>query len=288
MMLNQEFDIFDAHLHTTGNFLPSNMSLIEYLDNYNIKKAVITTTNRAASSKVYADKNEKSSSKNTEENKVSQAFKKFKNMMPQGQLNHKDVKKLVKKAPKRFIPFFWFNPNINGEEKEKGYNLLENHFKEGFQGIKIHSGIHLLRIPRDIEEMVSFMQDYNENYPLFIHSTPKVSYFRGIMSKDIAKLAKKFPNLPIIVGHAGYAMEYAIDIGLTLKKFDNVYFETSCSIPYAIFSLVKMVGSKRILFGSDAPITNPIPLELNKIDALPLTKEQKKDILYENAQRLFF
>lgn len=286
-MGSSEFEIFDAHLHTIGNFLPSNLSLIEYMNKYNIKKAAITTTNRAASSKVYADKEEKSRKNNIKESKVSQAFKRFRTMMPQGQLNHRDVKDIVNQAPERFCPFFWFNPNVEGEEKENSYELLKAHFKAGFRGIKIHSGIHLLRIPRDIEEMVSFMQEYNKNFPLYIHSTPKVSYFRGVMSKDIAKLAKKFPSLPIIVGHAGYAMEYAIDVGLSLKKFDNIYFETSCSIPYAIFSLVKMVGSERILFGSDAPITNPVALELKKIETLPLSANQKNNILYKNANKLF-
>ncbi|MFO8017283.1 MAG: amidohydrolase family protein [Promethearchaeia archaeon] len=283
--MKKDLGIFDAHLHTIGNFLPSEMSLIEYMDKYNIKKAALTTTNRAASSKVYADK--KGNKTDTKGNKVSQAFKKFKRMMPEGQLDHADVKEIVEEVPERFIPFFWFNPNIDDDKKAESYEILKDHFRAGFGGVKIHSGIHLLKIPRDIEELVSFMQDYDKEIPLFIHSTPKVSYFRGVMTKDIAKLAKQFPQLRIILGHAGYAMEYGIDVGLSLKKFENVFFETSCSIPYAIFSLVKMVGSKRILFGSDAPITNPLSLEVNKIHSLPLTDDQKRDIFYNNAEELF-
>ena len=74
------------------------------------------------------------------------------------------------------------------------------------------------------------MQEHNKI--LFIHSYPKTTFFYGLFSKDIAKLAEEFPDLKIIVGHAGYAMEYAIDIGMALKKHENVYFETSCSIPF--------------------------------------------------------
>ncbi|MGV9198440.1 MAG: hypothetical protein ACOC44_09040 [Promethearchaeia archaeon] len=38
-MLKKEFALFDSHLHTTGNFLPPDMNLIEYLDKFNVKKA---------------------------------------------------------------------------------------------------------------------------------------------------------------------------------------------------------------------------------------------------------
>lgn len=279
--------IFDAHLHTMGNFLPPEMSLLDYMDEFHIEKAVLTTTNRAASAKIYTDKGSKPSQKASKDTKVSQAFKKFKEMMPKEQLAHQDVIDIAQQAPERFIKFFWFNPNVSEDQRETSYQTLKEHFQRGFQGVKIHPGTHLIRIPRDIEELVALMQEYNPDFPLFIHSTPKVSFFRGVMSKDIAKLAKQNPDLPIIVGHAGYAMEYVIDLGLTLKNLDNVYFETSCSIPYAIFSLVKMVGSKRILFGSDAPITNPLSLEIEKIRTLPLTSEQQHDIFYKNAQSFF-
>jgi len=108
----------------------------------------------------------------------------------------------------------------------------------------------------------------------------------GISSRDLAKLAKSFPNLKIILGHAGLAMEFAIDFGLTLKQYKNIYFETSCSIPYAILSLIKTVGHKRLLFGSDAPVTNPLKLEIDKILCLPITKDQKRDVFYNNTANL--
>jgi predicted TIM-barrel fold metal-dependent hydrolase len=81
-------------------------------------------------------------------------------------------------------------------------------------------------------------------------------------------------------------MEFAIDFGLTLKQYKNIFFETSCSIPYAILSLIKTVGHKRLLFGSDAPVTNPLKLEIDKILCLPITKDQKQDIFYNNTANL--
>jgi predicted TIM-barrel fold metal-dependent hydrolase len=256
------------------------------LDNYGVEKAIVTTISRAASSKIYTKNELTEKSEKRGIDPVKKAFENLRKLMPKDQLDHQDVIDLVRRDPERFYKFFWFNPNIDSEQEERSYEILETHFKQGFCGVKIHSGIHLVKIPRDVMKLASFMQDYNKNYPLFIHFTPKFSAFGGISSKDIAKLAKSFPNLRIIVGHAGLAMEFTIDFGLILKQYKNIYFETSCSIPYALFSLIKTVGHKRLLFGSDAPVTNPIQLEIDKIIYLPITNDQKQDIFYNNTNSI--
>ncbi len=282
----QQYKIFDAHLHTFGTFLAKDDDLISYLDRYNVEKAIITTVNRAASSKIYANDNNGTEEEVLNENLVKKAFENLRKLMPKDQLDHQDVISISNLDPERFFKFFWFNPKIDLEEVDKNYRILENHFNMGFCGVKIHSGIHLIKVPRDIISLASFMQEYNKNFPLFIHFTPKFSAFGGISSNDIAKLAQSFPNLNIIIGHAALAMEFAIDFGLSLKQYKNVFFETSCSIPYGILNLIKMVGHKRLLFGSDAPVTNPIKLEIDKILCLPITNDQKQDIFYNNTNNL--
>lgn len=282
----QQYKIFDAHLHTYGTFLAKDDDLLSYLDRYNVEKAIITTVNRAASSRIFVNGNNGTEEEVSSENRVKKVFENLRKMMSNNQLDHQDVISISNLDPERFIKFFWFNPNIDLDEEDKNYRILENHFNMGFSGVKIHSGIHLIKVPRDIITLVSFMQEYNKNFPLFIHFTPKFSAFGGISSRDIAKLAQSFPNLNIILGHAGLAMEFAIDFGLSLKQFKNIYFETSCSIPYAILSLTKTIGHKRLLFGSDAPVTNPIQLEIEKIMCLPIKSDQKQDILYNNTNKL--
>jgi len=256
------------------------------LDTYNVEKAIITTVNRAASSKIFVNNDLNDRNEDAEGNRVKKAFENLRESMPKGQLDHQDVIDVSNKDPERFYKFFWFNPKIDSEQEEHSYEILESHLEKGFCGVKVHSGIHLVKIPRDIMKLASFMQDFNEKIPLFIHFTPKFSAFGGISSKDLAKLAKDFPNLSIIIGHAGLAMEFAIDLGLSLRQYKNIYFETSCSIPYALLSLIKMVGHKRLLFGSDAPVTNPIKLEIDKILCLPITNDQKQDIFYNNVNSI--
>ncbi len=281
-----QYKIFDAHLHTYGTFLAKDDDLLSYLDRHHVEKAIITTVNRAASSKIYANDNNGPGEDASDQNRVKKAFENLRKLMPKDQLDHQDVISISKLDTERFFKFFWFNPKINQDEEDKNYGILEKHFKMGFCGVKVHSGIHLIKIPRDIMSLASFMQEYDKNFPLYIHFTPKFSAFGGISSRDLAKLAQSFPSLNIILGHAGLAMEFAIDFGLSLNQYKNIYFETSCSIPYAILSLVKMVGHKRLLFGSDAPVTNPIQLEIDKIMCLPIKSDQKQDIFYNNTNRL--
>ncbi len=283
----EQYKIFDAHLHTYGTFLAKDDDLLSYLDRYNVEKAIITTVNRAANSKIYTNNINKAGEKVSNENLVKKAFENLRKMMPKDQLDHQDVISVSKLDPERFLKFFWFNPKIDIGAEEKNYKILEYHFKLGFCGVKIHPGIHLIKVPRDIISLASFIQEYNKNFPLYIHFTPKFSAFGGISSKNLAKLAQTFPDLNIILGHAGLAMEFAIDFGLSLNQYKNIYFETSCSIPYAIFSLIKTMGHKRLLFGSDAPVTNPIQLEIEKIMCLPIKSDQKQDILYNNTNNLF-
>lgn len=253
------------------------------MDRFNVEKAIITTINRT---RVHENQREVTS-KMRETDQITKFMNDFKKRIPKDQLPHEDVINLANKAPERFYKFFWFNPNIEPEEEENSYKILEDHFKKGFCGVKIHPGFNFIKIPRDIIKLTSFLQDFDKDLLFFIHSLPKTAFFGGISPKDIAKLASQFPNLRIIVGHAAYSMEYAIEVGMVLKTYKNVYYETSCSVSYGIYNLIKAVGYKKILYGSDAPTASTLPVEIDKIITLPrISKEIKQDILYNNVKDL--
>ncbi len=280
------FKIFDAHLHSYGTFMKPSKDIIEYMDRFQVEKALITTTNRRARPTAHLKLADSESKELNEAQKLEKMLEFRKSLAMGGQLDHQDIIDIAKKAPERFYKVFWFNPKIRPEEEDTDYKILEDHFKKGFCGVKIHSGIHSIKIPKDVIKLVSFMQEYDRDFIFYIHSTPKTPFFSGISTRDMAKLAKQFPNLRIIVGHAGFCMEYAIDVGISLKQYKNIFFETSCSVSFAILSLIRTVGYKRLLFGSDAPITSPIQIEIDKILTLPISKEEKQDILYTNTENL--
>jgi predicted TIM-barrel fold metal-dependent hydrolase len=283
MISNTNYKIFDAHLHSYGMFLKPHKDIISYMDHYNVEKAIITTINRAK----YHNKQKEYASNKERGESLSKYLSDFKNLMPKGQLSHQDVIDIAKKAPDRFYKFFWFNPKLSPEEEEENYKILENHFKSDFIGVKIHASFNFFKFPKGIEKLVTFMQEYDENLILFIHSLPKTKYHDGSEPQDIAKLSRNFPDLRIIVGHAAFCMEYAVQISVMLKKFENTYFETSCSVSLGIYNLIKTLGHERILFGSDSPTTSTLPIEIEKILSLPrVSKEAKQDIFYNNVSNL--
>ncbi|MFW9939689.1 MAG: amidohydrolase family protein [Candidatus Thorarchaeota archaeon] len=253
------------------------------MDHYNVEKAIITTINRNR----FHEKQKEIASTVSEEDQATKFMADFKKSMSKGQLDHTDVKDIAKKAPDRFYKFFWFNPKMDPEEEEQDFKILEEHFKEGFCGVKIHSGFHSIKVPRDIQKLVSFMLEYDENLIFYIHSLPKTTFFGGVSTGDIAKLAEKYPKLRIIVGHAANTMSYAVDVGMTLRRYENIYYETSCSVSIGIYNLIKTIGHSKILFGSDSPTASPLPLEIDKILTLPrISNEIKQDIFYNNVINL--
>ncbi|MFX1378745.1 MAG: amidohydrolase family protein [Promethearchaeota archaeon] len=283
MIPKNDFKIFDAHLHTYGIFLAPHADVVSYMDHYNVEKAFITTINRA---KIHQKQREVVSIVDDRDN-LTKYIDNFKEIIPKGQLNHNDVIDIAKKAPERFYKFFWFNPKLNSEEEEENYKLLEDHFKRNFIGVKIHGSFNFFKFPKEILKLVSFMQDYDKRIILFIHSHPKSKFHNGSEPQEIAKLANRFPDLKIIVGHAAFCMEYAYSVAILLKKYNNIYFETSCSVSLGIYNLVKTLGHKRVIFGSDSPTTSTLPIEIEKILSLPrISNEEKQDIFYNNVLNL--
>ncbi len=283
MMSRNDFKIFDAHLHTYGIFLSPFEDIISYMDHYNVEKAIITTINRAK----YHQKQKEYAGKIDEKNSLTKYLDDFKNAIPKGQLSHEDVINIANKAPNRFYKFFWFNPKLDPEEEEENYKILESHFKKGFIGVKIHGSFNFFKFPQGIFKLATFIQEFDKNIILFIHSHPKSKFYDGSEPQDIADLARKFPDLRIIVGHAAFCMEYAVQNSVLLKNIENVYFETSCSVSLGIYNQIKTLGHKRIIFGSDSPTTSTLPIEIEKILSIPrISDEIRQDIFYNNLSTL--
>ena len=95
----------------------------------------------------------------------------------------------------------------------------------------------------------------------------------------IAKIAKKHPELPIILGHL---KEAAVS---TLKEYSNIYVETSGALPDTI-ELSADIDENRILFGSDIPYYR-YPTQIAIIEAAEISPKTKRKIFYENFRKLF-
>jgi predicted TIM-barrel fold metal-dependent hydrolase len=80
----------------------------------------------------------------------------------------------------------------------------------------------------------------------------------------IADLAKRFPSVPVVIGHSG-RYGFHREAAAVASDVANVLLDVSgLSTPHAIEELVGLVGPERVLFGSDHPYS-PLGFELEKL-----------------------
>lgn len=116
----------------------------------------------------------------------------------------------------------------------------------------------------------------------------------------IEEVVLKYPKLKIYLMHGGWP--FINETKAIMCMFSNVYVDVSVinwilpdeEFQSYIQSLTNMRGvecdlTKKIMYGSDQMIwADAIELSINNIQKIPfLNKEQKADILYNNAKRFF-
>jgi hypothetical protein len=105
-------------------------------------------------------------------------------------------------------------------------------------------------------------------------------------------VAASFPKLRLILGHLGKG--YESEIAVLTRRYPNVYTETSMRLggldeagkwtPAEAVTWFRLIGIDRILFGTKWPLFDP-QQDINTVRKLPLTPEEKRKILGENAKR---
>lgn len=101
---------------------------------------------------------------------------------------------------------------------------------------------------------------------------------------DVAILAKRFPEVPLICGHSGGDWELGIR---AIRPYKNVYLEFAGSDPHsgAVDLAVKELGADRLVIGGHIP-SRSYATELAKILDADLTQEQKVQIFGGNLRRI--
>jgi uncharacterized protein len=102
--------------------------------------------------------------------------------------------------------------------------------------------------------------------------------------RDVAILAERFPNVPLICGHAGGDWELGVR---TIRPYKNVTLEFSGSDPNsgcADFA-VRELGAERVVWGGHIP-SRCYSNELSKIFDADISETQRQLILGGNLRRL--
>jgi len=198
--------------------------------------------------------------------------------------NNKTVIKLTHKH--NFVHgLYW----IKKTNIESDAITIKNELKNGgLVGVKFHGTFEKLPVTDPVYEPVMNILDEHKSI-LLIHAgrfkdgSPEstTSYFHAL------KLAKNYPNIKVIVAHMGGNDTSIVKEAVENSKYiPNVYFDISgVSTPYRIEYATEVIGSEKILFGSDSPWCSVRAMYYNVEDAL-IDEKSKNNILYENFLKL--
>ncbi|WP_438479827.1 amidohydrolase family protein [Oleiharenicola lentus] len=102
--------------------------------------------------------------------------------------------------------------------------------------------------------------------------------------EDVATLAKRFPNVRIIMAHLTGCGVRGV---LAVRDCPNVWVDTSGAAPEAglVEYAVEQLGVERVLYGSDVPIRD-FGVAIARVTGSRLSAADQKKILHDNAHSL--
>lgn len=180
-----------------------------------------------------------------------------------------------------FRPFTYLNPALPTSAQTLKKGVLEH----GSKGAKLEiSAYHDSEFVNPIAEMCielgvpvklhTWHKFYNDNCP-----TESDAY-------RVANLAKRYPELIVHMAHMGGDTWYSLK---AVADLPNVYVDVasanrpSSDIEYA----VKLIGSERMMFGTDAPDSGSVLITLGRVEEAMISERDRENILWRTASKLY-
>ncbi len=194
------------------------------------------------------------------------------------------ISKAVSKYPNRFIGFGRVDPRQVSTAVAEVERIVT---KLRLKGLKVHPFEQAFRINSDHVRPV-FKKCSSLGIPVFTSAgAPAVS-----TPSQVGDLASELPDLAIIAAHcgqldgSGMGEFYAL---AALRENPNLYVETS-GFPETRLDgfwemVIKAVGAKRLVFGSDSPEMN-LAVEIMRVTATDMTKSQQAQVLGGNLAKI--
>lgn len=181
---------------------------------------------------------------------------------------------------KEFLGFMTLHEDLT---EEQVYEEVEWCVKNGFKGVKLHPDFQKFYI--DDKNVEKFYRAVGDKLPVLFHTgDDRYEYSKPYR---LAAVAKKFKKVNFIGAHfGGYRCWDELDCYTGL---DNVYFDTSSSLPFILKekaeSLIRKFGADKFFFGTDFPMWDATE-EIARFNALSLTERERENIFANNLKGL--
>lgn len=151
-------------------------------------------------------------------------------------------------------------------------------------------------IAYDLRPMMDAVQKYQVpiQFPTAWSQFPGGLFYGNPIWAD--EVAAHYPDVPIILTKMGRSLTsyYETCIAVAMRNA-NVYFDVVGTSPQHLRHALDLIGSERILFGSDWSATwscvrEPLPLYTMRLKVLEdanVTADERENMLWRNAARLF-
>jgi len=196
----------------------------------------------------------------------------------------------VSRHPKRLIGFCAIQPRAG----EDAVAELERCARAGARGIgELRPDVQGFD-PTDKTAMKPLVDAMlKHDLILLTHSSEPVGhdYFgKGSITPDILyAFITAFPNLKLVCAHWGGGLPFYALMPEVAKALGNVFFDTAAGPflykPQIFEEVTRIIGSDRILFGTDYPLM-PQSRVLSQIQSAQLSEMDRARILGANAQKL--
>lgn len=177
-----------------------------------------------------------------------------------------------------FIGFMTLHPFMEGMHEE-----IERALEMGLCGVKLHPDFQEFNI--DDERAMELYRAISGRAILLLHMGDEFKDFSA--PRRLARVLDRFADLTVIAAH--YGGYHAWEDSRKYLVGRNVYFDTSSSLfmldAQEAADMMHAHGMDKMLFGTDYPMWLHEE-ELARFLALPLTEQERKQVLYDNAAAL--
>lgn len=183
------------------------------------------------------------------------------------------------KHPNEFIGFMTLHEDLSESEIEEEINRC---IAAGIRGIKLHPDFQ--KFNADGNNAQKIYEAAEDRLPVLFHAGDDRFDFSA--PQRVAAMARVHKKTRFIAAHfGGYRRWNDTD---AYKGLDNVFFDTSSSLPFIgeieAKKLIDKFGAERFFFGTDFPMWDAKE-ELKRFMKIPLTDREREDILFKNISR---